>query len=131
MPARRDPRKPHSRATRGTVGAKSALVDLPAEGCDLPVPTLPKGRPEGKPWTAAQRARWRELWQSPQATQWDESAKATVATLVIFESMIYAGEASAWVAQEARYAADALGLTPKAMVSLGWRIRDEREEQQQ
>ncbi|GAB3049645.1 hypothetical protein GCM10027053_05510 [Intrasporangium mesophilum] len=39
---------------------------------------------------------------------------------------MFAGEAAAWQAQEARYAAEALGLTPKALVALGWRISDEQ-----
>ncbi|NPC96609.1 hypothetical protein HOQ23_07445 [Nocardioides sp. zg-DK7169] len=80
--------------------------------------------PKGREWTTHQRARWRELWKSPQATQWDDSARGTVATLVIYESMIFEDRASAWVAQEARHAAESLGLTPKAMVSMGWRILD-------
>lgn len=118
MPAQRNPAKAHSRVHRGSVGAKNPLIELPARGCELPVPKLPRG-PE---WTAAQRARWRDLWRSPQATQWDETAVGTVASLLIYEAAIWAGSASAWQAQEARYAAEALGLTPKAMASMGWRI---------
>lgn len=53
---------------------------------------------------------------------WDETARGTVAALLIYESEILAGTASAWQAQEARYAADALGLTPRALTALGWRI---------
>lgn len=118
MPQSRNTTKPHSRAFRGSIGARNALIDLPGEGCDLPVPTIPRG-PD---WSAAQRSRWRELWRSPQATQWDDTCRGTVASLVIYEAAIWAGEASAWQAQEARYAAEALGLTPKAMAALGWRI---------
>jgi hypothetical protein len=93
-------------------------VDLPADGCDLPVPALPAGRE----WTEHDRARWDELWQSPQATMWDDTARGTVAVLIVYEAAILAGAASAWQAQEARYASESLGLTPKAMASLGWRI---------
>lgn len=118
MPAPRNASKPHSRAHRGTVGSRQALIDLPATGCDLPVPDLPAGRD----WTGHERARWAELWGSPQACQWDETARGTVATLLIFEGAILAGSASAWMAQEARYAAEALGLTPRALGQLGWRI---------
>lgn len=118
MPAPRNVSKPNSRAHRGTVGSRQALVDLPAAGCSLPTPDLPSGRE----WTEHERARWLELWESPQATQWDETARGTVAALVIFESAILAGTASAWQAQEARYAAEALGLTPRALAQLGWRI---------
>ncbi|MDX3868014.1 phage terminase small subunit [Streptomyces europaeiscabiei] len=122
MPALRDPSKPHSRAHRGQ-GRGSGLVNLPAGGCTEPVPDLPPGRD----WSDAERARWEELWGSPQATQWDESARGTVAVLVVYESAILAGKASAWQAQEARHAGEALGLTPRALAALGWRIVDEPE----
>jgi hypothetical protein len=112
--------KPNSRGHRRPpqVAARAALVDLPAAGCELPVPDLPARRD----WSEAERRRWEELWQSPQAVMWDDSATGTVAVLVIYESAILAGTASAWMAQEARYAAEALGLTPRALASLGWRI---------
>lgn len=118
MPAPKNASKPHSRAHRGTVGARLALVELPAAGSNLPVPDLPAGRE----WTESHRDRWVELWESPQATQWDETARGTVAALLLFEGEILAGTASAWMAQEARYAAEALGLTPRALGQLGWRI---------
>lgn len=118
MPPKRNPTKPHSRAHRGSVGPRQALIELPGAGCDLPVPDLPSGRA----WTVHERDRWNELWGSPQATQWDETARGTVAALVVYEAAIFSGTASAWQAQEARYAADTLGLTPKALVALGWRI---------
>ncbi len=125
MPAPRNVAKPHSRAHRRPVstGARSALVDLPAAGCDLPVPPMPPGRE----WTEAEARRWEEIWQSPQATQLDDTARGTVAVLIVYESAILAGEASAWMAQEARYASEALGLTPKAMAALGWRIAETAE----
>ena len=112
MPASKNHAKPHSRAHRRPVSQaqRAALVDLPATGCEYPVPDLPAGRD----WSEVETARWAELWESPQATQWDDSARGTVAVLVSYESAIFAGLASAWQAQEARYAAEALGLTPKA-----------------
>lgn len=120
MPAPRNASKPHSRANRRPVssGPRAALVELPAVGCTLPIPELPAGRP----WTPAEQERWRELWESPQATQWDDTARGTVATLVCYESQVFAGTASAWQAQEMRYASEALGLTPRALGQLGWRI---------
>jgi hypothetical protein len=123
MPAKRDANKPHSRTRRGSVGAKNPIISLPAAGCELPAPSLPAG----PKWTAAQQARWAELWGSPQATQWDETAVGTVASLLIYEAATWAGTASAWQAQEARYASEALGLTPKAMAAMGWRIVDDDE----
>lgn len=102
------------------MGAARALLSLPAAGCSLPVPGLPGGRD----WSDHEAARWNELWASPQATQWDETARGTVAVLVIYEAAIFSGNASAWMAQEARHATEALGLTPRALASLGWRISD-------
>ena len=117
--------KPNSRAYRqpSTV-ARAAFLELPAEGCTLPVPELPQSRE----WNEVETARWQELWESPQATQWDDSCRGTVALLVAYESRLLSGEdgGSAWVAQECRYAAEALGLTPKAMAALGWRIADDK-----
>lgn len=120
MPAPRNAAKPRSRVNRRPVetGARNALVDLPASGCDLPVPDIPGGRD----WSEAELARWAELWESPQATQWDDSARGTVAILVAYESQVFSATASAWHAQEARHAAEALGLTPRALAHLGWRI---------
>ena len=121
MPPQKNLTKPNSRAFRAQTGRKRpgiGYTELPAEGCDLPIPKLPAGRE----WSRVERARWRELWQSPQATQWDDSVTGTVALLVTYEQMLLAGEGSAWTAAEARHAADALGLTPRAMAALGWVI---------
>jgi hypothetical protein len=118
VPQKRNPAKPYSREHRGSLGSRQALTELPAVGCQLPIPTMPSGRE----WTEVERERWTELWSSPQATQWDETARGTVATLVIYETAILSSNASAWMAQEARYAAESLGLTPRSMTSLGWRI---------
>jgi len=117
MPPNRNPGKPRSRAHRGSVGSRQSLIELPATGCNLPVPAMPAGRS----WTPAEKSRWNELWESPQACQWDETARGTVACLVIYESEIFASTATAWQAQESRHAADALGLTPRALTALGWR----------
>lgn len=122
MGTQRNMTKPNSRAYRPQPAAiRAALVELPAEGCKLEVPDLPKSRE----WTEVETERWVELWESPQATQWDDSCRGTVALLVQYESRLLSGDGgTAWVAQECRYASEALGLTPKAMASLGWRISD-------
>lgn len=122
MGAPRNHAKPNSRAHRRppTAAARAALVDLPAAGCDLPVPDMPPGRD----WSSDDRTRWADLWSSPQAVMWDDTVTGTVAVLIVYEAAILAGNASAWMAQEARYAADALGLTPKAMAALGWRVAE-------
>ena len=117
----RNPGKPNSRARRGPAGLPGgprALVVLPAAGCSLPPPAMPKGRS----WSPAERSRWRELWEAPQAVMWDESAAMTVAVVITFEAAVLSGEASAWQAAELRHASASLGLTPAAMLALGWRI---------
>lgn len=78
--------------------------------------------PRGREWSDLERERWVELWESPQATQWDETARGTVALLIAYESALLADAGSAWQAQEARHAATSLGLTPAALAALGWRI---------
>ena len=114
--------KPNSRAHRRAPSqtARAALVSLPATGCDLPMPAMPKGRA----WTLAERARWKELWSSPQACMWDESCTGICALVIVYEQAVYSGDASAWQAQELRHASEALGLTPKALAALGWAITD-------
>lgn len=110
-------------ASRHRTAARPGLVDLPADGCDLPIPPIPTG---SRKWTAAERKLWRELWQSPQATQWDDSYCIAVAVYIAHSSAILSENASAWHAQEFRHLGDKLGLTPAGMASLGWRIVDER-----
>lgn len=109
--------KPNSRANRGA--SRSSIVELPAGGCDLPVPRLPRGRE----WTKDERALWRNLWRSPQATQWDDSYMPAVAAYVAHTSAVLAGVAAAWQAQEQRHLGAQLGLTPQGMAALGWVIK--------
>ena len=123
MPVMRNTNSPRSRAFRAPEGGGRTITYLPAAGCDLPVPPIPSS--VRTVWNRQQKARWRELWESPQATQWDDSGAGTVALLVTYESALLSGGGAAWMAQEARYASDSLGLTPKAMNALGWRIREE------
>lgn len=122
MPQKRDPSKPYSREYRG-MGRERALTILPPGGCTDPVPPLPDGRD----WSEREQAAWKRLWTSPQAVMWDESCAGTVASLVVYETMMLEGRAAAWSAQELRHCSTELGLTPQAMKSLGWRIggRDE------
>ena len=116
----RNASKPYSRAHRAAgITGNSGLVELPASGCDLPIPKLPGGRQ----WSSEERKLWRNLWRSPQATQWDDSYIAAVAAYVVHASAIYDGTAKAWSAQEFRHLGDKLGLTPQGMANLGWMVR--------
>ena len=113
----RNPAKPHSRAHAQD---RNGPRVLPPE-CDLPVPSLPKGRE----WTREERRLWRTLWRGPQANAWDDSFLPAVAAYVAHASAIYDGTAAAWQAQEFRHLGNQLGLTPAGMLALGWLIADE------
>ncbi len=82
------------------------------------VPAMPKGRE----WSQQERVLWRDLWRSPQASQWSEPFESAVAMYVVHACAVVAGTAVAWQAQEARHLADRLGLTPQGMASLGWTL---------
>lgn len=64
---------------------------------------------------------WRELWQTPQATQW-ERLKWTreVALYVRWQVLAELGDHAA--AKEARQHSNNLGLNPSALLRLRWRI---------
>lgn len=124
MAPKRNLSTPNSRQYRGPSSSPSrrGLVELPRAGCTLPVPDLPPGRE----WSDAEAERWKDLWQSPQATQWDDAAASAVGVLVCYESKLYSDSASAWHAAEWRHAATALGLTPQSMAALGWTMEEDR-----
>lgn len=67
---------------------------------------------------------WRDLWSSPQASQWDDSYVPAVAAFICHASAVLAGAAAAWQAQEQRHLGDELGLTPRGMLALGWVLAD-------
>ncbi|WP_455680010.1 phage terminase small subunit [Streptomyces rubrogriseus] len=114
---RRDPTRPYSRANReGGKQPRAALVVLPLAGCDLPVPPMPPGRT----WTEAEEVMWVGLWESPQATQYDDSYIPLVALYVQIVCQSLSSRATAGLASEARYLADHLGLSPAGLRTLGW-----------
>jgi hypothetical protein len=120
MPGPRpNPAKPYSRYRAGVQGGRKGLRVLPSE-CTLPPPKLPAGRK----WAAHERALWRELWSSPQATQWDDSYGPAVAQYVVHTAAVLGGSASAWQASEARHLGDRLGLTPQGLAGLGWALSE-------
>lgn len=117
----RNAQKVNSRAHRPATAAvtqRGGIVELPATGCSLPVPDVP----EGREWSPAELKLWEDIWQSPQATQYDDSYTPAVAAYVCHAQAIYTGTAAAWQAQEFRHLGDRLGLTPAGMASLGWKI---------
>lgn len=115
-----NPIKPNSRRHRGT-SKSSGLIELPAEGCTLPIPSLPKTRN----WSKEERSLWRNLWKSPQATEYDDSFIPAVAAYICHATAVYEGSAAAWQAQEMRHLGAQLGLTPSGMLALGWVVKSE------
>lgn len=113
-----NPTKPNSR--HRSPGVRSGLIELPAQGCDLPIPRLPKS---GN-WSPEDRKLWRNIWTSPQANEFDSSFVPAVAAYVCHARAVYEGTASAWQAQEMRHLGTQLGLTPAGMLALGWVIRN-------
>ncbi|MFF4792310.1 hypothetical protein ACFY2M_21620 [Streptomyces sp. NPDC001276] len=115
-PAKDRSRYTASRASERAGGIRRLVVLPPV--CTDPVPDLPPGRD----WSDAERQTWEELWTGPQANEWDDSFIPVVAMFVCHCSNILGGQASAWMAQEARHLSDRLGLTPQGMAALGWQL---------
>lgn len=115
MPKPRNPISPHSRYREA-----QRITVLPIDHC-LPVPDIPKGRE----WSEHERAYWVELWETPQASQWDDATAGIVAAVVVHWSATLEGRASSTQLMEFRHLTKALGLTPEGLRALGWVIGDE------
>lgn len=94
-------------------------VGLPESGNPNPAPPMPSG-PD---WSLKTRDLWIRLWHSPQSLMW------SVDTMPLLERLMYAYEQIYETAevQASMMAAidrieDKLGLNPKALVQLRWRI---------
>lgn len=95
------------------------ITELPAEGRQGPTPEWPfRGRPPKY---------WAHVWTLPQAVEWERiGAEDIVARYVKLRSAVYntgLDEVKSSYLTELRYLEDSLGLTPKGMQSLRWRIR--------
>ncbi|UQA95261.1 hypothetical protein [Streptomyces halobius] len=115
MPKPRNPQSPHSRYREA-----QRITVLPLDH-GLPVPDMP----EGREWSEHERVYWRELWETPQASQWDDSTAGIVSAVVVYWSAILAGTASNTQHMEYRHLTKSLGLTPEGMRALGWVTGDE------
>jgi hypothetical protein len=83
-------------------------VQLPAEGCKLPAPKWPTGKP-----TADEAALWKRLWALPLAAWWHEM-RVEPSVVARYVTLATSKPAHAAVS---RLEAD-LGLTPAAMQRL-------------
>ncbi len=105
------------------VGRTPRLYDwvaLPAEGRKGRPPALPALRP----WVKADRDHWVLLWRKPQAVAWEREGHIDfVARLLALRHDFVNGEGNAaGVSGEMRQLEDRLGLNPKALLGLRWRI---------
>ncbi|AIU31181.1 Hypothetical protein Cul210931_1866 [Corynebacterium ulcerans] len=121
---------PKNDGTRRSKGAiPYILAELPSEGRSGRAPAWPlSGRaPRG----------WAALWKLPQAVMWEKMhSELSVARYLMLrasmeDAMAAGEEVKSAVFSEIRQAEDSLGLSPKGMQTLRWRVTaDEVEEHQ-
>lgn len=113
-----NPRRRNARPNGG-------VVDLPAGGYTGPVPSfplVPLGQRDDER-VEAELALWAELWRTPQAAVWATGGSGWVREVAMYARWEVLGERGDLdAAREARYRADKLGLTPKAMRSMLWQV---------
>ena len=101
-------------------------TNLPAGGCDLEPPAVPDWVRLGE----RGRAWWDWAWSTPQAAAWSPEAHApTVAQRALLEDDLFSAEhnedpirARAAVIAKITTLEDRLGLSPKSMAQLRWKI---------
>jgi hypothetical protein len=112
-------------------------TNLPVKN-NSPIPPMP----EDVYWSKRAIELWQELWTSPQSTQWAGPLKLTVVKYLALyerfwgctspvdeEGRIYPDLSSA-VINGMTQCEDRLGLSPKAMLQLRWRVRAEAVEEE-
>jgi len=94
------------------------FVDLPAEGRKGAAPRLPPLRE----WSTETLRLWREVWRKPQATMWHD-VEAVVPLAIVWQDLqVLAPERTAALLAELRQVENALGLGPRALAQLRWRV---------
>lgn len=99
-------------------------VDLPAEGRPGPAPSLPnapKWLEEHGGWPVATRQAWKALWETPQATAWDQTGQSLYAWAQLHAAIEISGPQASRVGEKRQHE-DRHGLNPAAMLKLRWRI---------
>lgn len=96
---------------------------LPAAGRKGKAPALPPLRS----WGSADRKHWAELWAMPQATAWESGGHVEVVgrLLALRHDFARTPRLASGLSAELRQLEDRLGLSPKALMGLRWRIVDE------
>lgn len=112
---------PKPKDQRRNRNAKQAgdWIQLPKEGYQGPIPTLPKKLGLDKDT----HAWWKKIWRSPMATQWTEEDVPSLIELAILRERLLDGKIS--VAAEVRLRTDLFGLTPAGRQQRRWMITEE------
>ena len=85
-----------------------------------------KGRTPAMPtlieWSDDDRTYWRELWRMPQAMAWEALGHEEFVARLVALRAAFRESQSPRVSAEMRQLEDRLGLNPKSMMQLRWRI---------
>lgn len=117
---------PNPDSRRTATGAETfGWTILPAEGRQGPPPPLPYPNAwlaERGGFDPSTKAAWKELWATPQATQFDSSGETLHLWAVLHSAAAYEGPTAARLG-ELRAILNAHGLGgPKSLQQLRWRI---------
>lgn len=122
------PKPDSERVNRHKPGEKGfEWTNLPARN-DNPIPPMP----EGIEYTDRAKRVWKELWESPQSTMWTGPLLRTVEKYISLYDRFFGCngyvDTSAAVTNGMTQCEDRLGLSPKAMLQLRWRVLPEAAE---
>lgn len=101
------------------VGAKRQQFEwtnLPESGNPNPPPPMPDGY-----FSETSQAKWEELWHSPQSLMWQGFYGIVEKYIFLYNDFIVA-DTKAPLAAPMTGCEDRLGLSPKAMMQMRWRI---------
>ena len=112
------PKPDSERTTRHKTGFE--WTNLP-ECNNSPIPPMPCS--EKVDWSQEAKALWDKLWYSPQSTQWPRDLHPTVERYVaLYERMYHGQDLSGATMNAMTQIEDRLGLNPKAMLQVRWRV---------
>ncbi len=96
-------------------------TDLPESGNPNPAPELPIL--EGSAvWTMKSQALWFDLWNTPQSLCWGRDQLPSLERYLVLYQRMSAGHMAAAMMASMHQLESSLGLTPKAMMALRWRV---------
>lgn len=113
------PKDPSQRRRRSP---KPGFEQLPPEGRVAPAPEWPFGEP-----SAAEAAKWEELWRLPQAIKWEQMHCEDIVALYVRTLVQAVVSLDDKLMTQCRQLDRNLGLSPKAMRDLQWEVGTPRE----